>query len=70
MMPLSQMSKKKGKGKGGSKPSGPRGTFLSRAKSRRTQRGPKPRQMFPVYFKFQEGFTNAVRRAVTIEELL
>ena len=45
-------------------------TFLSRAKSKRAQRGPKPRARYPVYFKFQEGFTNAVRRSVTMSELL
>ncbi|KAA0156639.1 hypothetical protein FNF29_00750 [Cafeteria roenbergensis] len=47
--------------------------FLGKLRERRAeQKGSRvaPRARFPVYFKFQEGFTDAVRRPVTLEELL
>lgn len=47
--------------------------FLGKLRERRAEKkGSRvaPKARFPVYFKFQEGFTDAVRRPVTLEELL
>ena len=46
-------------------------SFLSKHRQRTTRgRRAQPRSRFLVYFKFQEGFTQAVRRPVVMRDLL
>jgi len=47
--------------------------FLAQMRKQHTRRADNrqaPRKRFPVYFKFQEGFTDAVRRPVTLSDLI
>jgi hypothetical protein len=47
--------------------------FLAQLREKRTKASllrSAPKKLYPIYFKFQEGFTNAVKRPVTLEELV